>query len=238
MIIFCPPNESMLVVHDEAEKQMYLRGGGGPEKAVVDWVRATFIDRERCFVDAGAHCGGYALNLARDSAHVHAFEAQRRTFNRLSAGIALNDLYERVTAHHVALGDKNGECELQIITVDGTANSLLTSLPYGQNPLAKERVVQRTLDSFELTNVGFLKLDVEGYEVNLLRGATRTLESSDWPPFLFESWGWDSELRRTLFEFVEFLGYRIVPMVQSLEAFIAERVAQSPILPPAGPVGA
>ena len=94
------------------------------------------------------------------------------------------------------------------------------------------QVETRTLDSFHLENVGFLKIDVEGHELAVLRGARGTLAANDYPPILFESWRPDREqegipavkLREELFSFMQGLGYKLEDAPHGYgENFIATR---------------
>jgi hypothetical protein len=88
----------------------------------------------------------------------------------------------------------------------------------------------KTLDSFGLTNIGFIKIDVEGHEECVLRGAVKTLEANGWPKILFESWPERcsdvpaKEIRKSLFDFLGSLGYKIVQVhCGTDDMFIAEK---------------
>ena len=68
----------------------------------------------------------------------------------------------------------------------------------------------KTLDSFNLTNINFIKIDVEGHEEFVLRGAVKTLANNNYPKILFESWSERQEqnnipsiqIRKSLFYFL------------------------------------
>ena len=85
-----------------------------------------------------------------------------------------------VTIFDVALADSHGAATLSIpLDRDGIS---LEGATIGDNfpPESCERIAvqQRTLDEYELENVGFIKIDVEGKEMAVLRGAQNTLERS------------------------------------------------------------
>jgi FkbM family methyltransferase len=170
--------------------------------------------------------GTYALSLAPYCKEVHAFECQRMTYFQLAAGIALNGL-ENVHPHNFALGSPsdNGKfLTLRIISEDGGGSSI-RSLPINYECLKEEQVELRTLDSFELENVGFLKIDVEGAELDVLKGAEATLKNSNWPPFIFEAWRdpWYANQKRELMEYITSLGYTITPIPNYPQMFLAAR---------------
>ena len=88
-----------------------------------------------------------------------------------------------------------------------------------------------TLDSFQLDNIGLIKLDVEGFEKNVLEGGLETLKRNGYPRIFFESWADYREregmpankLRTELFNYVRSIGYDIIPVRGWDEMFIAER---------------
>ena len=151
---------------------------------------------------------------ARIAKHVHAFECSPKSFNYLCANIALNDLHYKVTKHNVALGATTGTGTYYIRDpVEGGGNGLYLE---GDAHVATLQVPVRTLDSFELDNIGIIKIDVEGYELQVIQGAVKTLIRNNFPPILFESWRPETpakeQLRRELFAFISSLGYTIRPV--------------------------
>ena len=76
----------------------------------------------------------------------------------------------------------------------------------------------KTLDSFNIENVGFIKIDVEGFEEKVIRGGLLTIIKSNYPPILFECWqvGYNTicgqmtqEKHDSLYNLLKTLGYEI-----------------------------
>ncbi|MBU6446990.1 MAG: FkbM family methyltransferase, partial [Verrucomicrobia bacterium] len=182
------PNGLFFVMKGNNPTADWILNTGIPEKSLIEWCK-TQCDKTKIFVDIGAHMGTYALSLAPFCKEVHAFECQQMTYYQLCGGIALNEYYN-VQAHQCALGkseDNEKIMSLKIISEDGGGSSIC-NLPTNQQCLREERVKVRSLDSFHLENIGFMKIDVEGAEIDVLKGAEKTLQNSGWPPFIFEAW--------------------------------------------------
>lgn len=129
----------------------------------------------RTAVDVGAHCGLWSMQLVKRFAHVEAFEpvaAHRECF----AKNVFADHEEPVrsehrvdgvkaTLHACALGDHE---DMINITTEPTSSGDSRVNGPGDIPM-------HTLDSFNLQDVGLIKLDTEGHEYFVLRGARETL---------------------------------------------------------------
>jgi FkbM family methyltransferase len=132
----------------------------------------------RC-ADVGANVGGYTdLLLASGAGSIFAFEPVPPTFARLAERTA--NLRE-VTTLNVALGERSGAVDIHVST-DESASTLASrdsSMAHeGTEDVIAYKVPMMTLDAicFERElSFDFVKIDVEGFELEVLRGATRTL---------------------------------------------------------------
>jgi hypothetical protein len=176
------------------------------ECQLIEWAK-QFCNKDKTFLDIGAHTGTYAISLATNVREVVAFEPQRSTYYALCGGVAISGLSDKIICHQCGLGseEQTGSQVLKIVSNDGGGSSLL---PGDNEKVLREETIQvRTLDSFGLRNVGFIKMDVENNELNVLRGGLDTLRESNYPPILFES----NASNPTLFGFLrEALKYKIV----------------------------
>jgi len=142
-------------------------------------------------VDVGANVGVHTLlfsELAGPKGRVYAFEAQRILFQVLMGSLALNSI-ENVYGHGLALGSAPGQLKLPPVDYASPwcfgGMGLVTESPDPQFlPGTNERsaadknetIPVITLDSLRLERVDFIKIDVEGMEEDVLRGAARTLD--------------------------------------------------------------
>jgi FkbM family methyltransferase len=124
-----------------------------------------------CVLDAGANIGAHTLVFAQavgPAGMVIAAEPQRVAVQILNANLALNGIVNtRVLA--CALGDEIGT--IQIPAPDPSRPALGT-VSVGQGV---ERVRIVTIDSLRLPRCDFIKVDVEGFECQVLRGARETV---------------------------------------------------------------
>ena len=132
-------------------------------------------------IDVGANVGQYAgeLRHAGYRGEIVSFEANPVAAGELEARAAGD---RRWSVEGVALGSRPATTRLHV-TVDSLSTSLLSPSADGQYAFMSEEPDQvdvevRTLDSFALTRDDvptLLKLDVQGYELEVLRGAAATL---------------------------------------------------------------
>jgi FkbM family methyltransferase len=200
---------SCYLLRDAAEEAYFARHGGAPEAALIEWA-TQFIAHDETFVDVGAHVGTWAQHFALKCKQVHAFEPQRSTYDRLHEGVQRAKL-RNVVCHDVALGGQ-GDLDLHVVSVDGGGSTLRHRQELGA-VLGVERVRCAQLDDFAFDNVGVIKIDAEGFEIDILRGAAKTLEKHR-PTLLLEAWDheWFARERAQLIAHVSDLGYSVVPV--------------------------
>ena len=140
-------------------------------------------------VDVGAHIGLWVMGAARRAgraANVHALEPVARNFDKLRQNLKRNGL-DFVQCHRRACSAAEGETTIFSST---NGNSGMASLAESEGVDLPERVAVTTLDRFcaeaSLPRVDFMKVDVEGAELDVFRGAARLLSSDDAPAVLFE----------------------------------------------------
>lgn len=128
-------------------------------------------------VEVGANIGVHTVPLAR-ACHpgpLYAFEPQRRVFQVLCANLALNDI-ENVVASPQACGEAPGVVTIPALDYAARGNFGGVSVrPAGETGEAGERVAVVRLDDLRLASCGLIKVDVEGYEPQVLVGASETI---------------------------------------------------------------
>lgn len=135
-------------------------------------------------VDVGANLGLYTRELSRLSAKVHSFEPTKGMADVLRRTSARN-----VTVHEVALSDADGFADLHIPRAGQNLTHSLASLEptaVAGLEVVASRVPLARLDAVVRETVSFVKVDVEGHEINVLKGARGLIERCR-PVFLVES---------------------------------------------------
>lgn len=131
-----------------------------------------FLSKDDCFLDIGANAGAYAILASQHSmCEVHAFEPHPKTFDILSRNIRIQQNQRNIYLHNFALGDKDG-------TISFTSN--LDTINHIAL-LSEKDVVDveiKLLNSLKITRPTLIKIDVEGFEYNVLKGGTDVLIDS------------------------------------------------------------
>ena len=155
--------------------------------------------------DVGAHAGEFLLSaMKRISAAstFHAFEPSSESFKLLSTRFGN---HERVRLNRVALGASAGSGTLFADQLGSQLASLLPRPYFGR--ILSEQISINVLDDYcsdrQIHRIDLLKLDVEGSELNILKGAKNLLQSRSIHRILFEVGGCNIDSRvffRDLYE--------------------------------------
>jgi FkbM family methyltransferase len=143
----------------------------------------TYILRSVKFdqcVDVGAHRGTYSVLLSRQSNRVYAFEPMQYSFEKLTALRMRN-----VTAYKLALGCETGKMDISLPTLNNKSAfgyETLRPLAEGEyEKVDKQEVNVVKFDDLEgqidFARIDFIKIDVEGFEMEVLLGMTRLVET-------------------------------------------------------------
>lgn len=149
------------------------------------WLIPFFCDRQHVAVDVGANMGEFAFFMARHAGTVVAFEPNRDLWpalrRLLGGGVRLES---------AALSSAPGNASFRYVEDNTGVATVETSNPLSmiENPAEiRTRTVElRTLDSFNLDRVSFIKIDVEGHEEAVIEGAIEMLRRNR-PCLLIES---------------------------------------------------
>lgn len=195
----------------------YIAFYGAWEEAESDLIK-KIVKSGDIVVDIGANLGWYTVlcsNLVGQQGSVIAFEPEPRNYQLLQTNIFLNNL-ENVKAHQIALLDSKSTVEFELSESNfGDHRVRFTNRignrieKYAESSRSVISVTACTLDEALEENSNYLgertikliKIDCQGSEIAILRGAKRTLSKTD---YLISEY-WPYGLRRAGFESAEFL---------------------------------
>lgn len=172
---------------DPYRRALYWAGLGGMEAETWPVYRALVAGAERV-LDVGANAGIYTLVACATDPHVEviAVEAAPKVADVLVEHIELNHLGGRVRVERVAAGAAAGTAEFLVPTSELPTSSRLATTPHRGGAVERLEVQVRTVDDLvDGDAVDVMKIDVEGAEADVLRGASATLSTAV-PAVLFE----------------------------------------------------
>ena len=232
----------MILDIDSAEQRVAFETGEWEAAAVRKCLE--FIPDGGVALDIGAHVGLYScafgMHLRKSGGSVHAFEPVSENHKRLLENVELNGLKGTVLAYRVALGSEAGEIEMRITPGSPTNNAVGSNMlsardraNVDENRWGREWVKVARLDDWAretgLERCDLIKIDVEGADLNVLKGGRELIESFR-PVILAEFNGyWMTQIGQSFEDVTEFfapLEYRFfrelegtfVPLTKELVA--------------------
>lgn len=125
------------------------------------------------FLDIGANTGSFSLLGTQMNINCVSFEPNPEIIPILKENIHLNGC-ERVQIEEVALSDHSGECSLCLPPSGESGLACLQESPRFRTR-STTKVILKTLDSYNFDRINSLKIDVEGAELLVIKGAENTL---------------------------------------------------------------
>jgi len=172
-------------------------------------------------LDIGANLGTFCVPLARKvSKHTyHAFEPQRVIYYQLCANTFINGL-DNVYTYEAGLSTESKDIELTIPDYATETNIGAFSIDeevrkneYECKTVgSKEKIILMALDDIGFEDVRLIKIDVEGHELEVIKGGIETIKANNYPPIIFEAWTWKpwfEPKRKALLEYLKGHGYDI-----------------------------
>ena len=132
----------------------------------------SLVDPKKNSIDIGANKGVYTYFLSRLSHHVFAYDPNPELAEFITKSVRSN-----VSVYSIALSNKEGEAILSVPLVDNFLYDQLGTLEEqaNYNNGITYKVPLKRLDNQGHTNIGFIKIDVEGHEESVIDGAYNLL---------------------------------------------------------------
>lgn len=169
-------DDNYRVITESNSKLRFIINGKMEESGIllIDWCR-QFVSSDRCVIDVGACTGAFSMKLAPHCQRVYSYEPNRDSYYALCGAIVLNGLTGTIYAYNMALGslEQHGR-RYNLYIPNGATSSTMIEVDCDR----VERASVQSLDEIGLRNIGFMKVDTNGMELDVLLGAAQTIQES------------------------------------------------------------
>lgn len=186
LALVATPNGDFLAVEGDLVTAHLQRFGGHTRPHVA--LLRSLADEGSRILDVGAHIGSFSVPLGlvlRETGHLWSFEPDQESFALLRMNLALNGLTNRTTAVPAAVSDSSQRLFSVAPDESNTGATYLVNHPSEETP--RESIPALSIDELmadgALDGADLIKIDVEGMETQVLRGARATL--MEYRPYLF-----------------------------------------------------
>jgi FkbM family methyltransferase len=205
------------------DREVYLFGGY--ERESIDlFLACALADRRGVILDVGCNAGTHSLQFAKAFATVHAFDPNPALWAQFEANAALNEA-SNITLHQLGLGQAEARLPLYAIDSDNHGLGTFSNSPQYDKPLIQigEARVANGADyvrGLGIDRVDAIKIDVQGFEAEVLRGFASILER-DRPLVWVEAGGRAAGAIQTQEQMQAFFPYRIaIAHIQGYRALL------------------
>ena len=129
---------------------------------------------DKVYLDCGASTGIESVSYTDVFGAIHSFEPGVEDYRCLKENLKH---YNNCTTHSAALSNENSTATL-VNYASGRINHLDFIAAARKKNIGTSTVVTRTLDSYDFNNVSYIKIDVEGFEADVLASGSSSLTSN------------------------------------------------------------
>jgi FkbM family methyltransferase len=208
-------NDPMYLVNENStdliEKSIVKNGYWGKQ---FNSLCSNFITPNSTILDIGANLGGFCIDIANKlkTCHIIALEPQQTKFYQLCANIFINKL-NNISAIMKATSNSDLPSLEFVIASDNNNGASRLKIEADESPVQIKEIVNVDIVKIDnlvtAANVSFIKIDVEGHELDTLKSGA-TLIKQQTPIIVLESWDDKQEKQQALFDYItNIMGYSI-----------------------------
>ena len=176
------------------------------EKGILFLMRDLLKEKPGCvFIDIGANVGVHSLFMSNFCSQVHSFEPYQKVRERLIHNMQLNQI-NNIIVHDIGLGSKDEYLDFFVpIGAHQGEGSFLSEHRGDSKLIGKLKVVNGDsyISRLQLNNIGLIKIDVEGFEKDVLIGLENSLKV--YRPFIVMEYSTTTKSKMSLKELKEIL---------------------------------
>lgn len=164
------------------------------------------------FIDIGANIGQHSMFCSYFCKQVYSFEPVKKLFDQFNESIAKNEIHN-ITSYNYALGDADGEIPMYSNGSSMATSSIVSTT--GKHFIQNVEVVKLddVYKKLGIDGASLVKVDVEGYEFNVLKGAENFLKKYkpkiviEFSPYFYRRT--DPSISQKIIDFLTGLGYEL-----------------------------
>lgn len=167
--VTCRIGENRYVIQSDDDYLLHIGDDFEPDMVALF---ASLIDRDMTIVDVGANIGCTALLFSDLGKTVHAFEPSRTTYQFLSTNLKSNGK-GNVEAYNLGLGERDEKFQLSFAPENRSGGFISNKTSATQGHVTEDVEIVSGDRFFSEQNIGpvdFIKIDVEGFELDVIAG--------------------------------------------------------------------
>jgi FkbM family methyltransferase len=159
----------------------YVPWTGEYEGKTLDMI-LPMIPKDKNILDIGGNVGYWTINLGNilTEKKVYTFEPVKSNYSRILEHLELNHMQDKVQVFNIGLSDKAGKANFDYTPNDknNKAETFNAWLQESDNGVCDIHTLDSIIDSNTISDIGFVKIDVEGFEIKCFKGAIETFKTN------------------------------------------------------------